>query len=127
MFELSGGDPLVAAIPQLEMQIKGELRLDSVQLAEQIVLCIQEGISNALRHGHATRINLTLEQQSNSIRIFLDDNGRGLVAGSNNGTGLQGMRERLSTYGALVELSALAQGCRLAISFNPSVKEIAHD
>lgn len=118
---------LLAHIPQLEIQIEGELRLDSVQLAEQIVLCIQEGISNALRHGHATRINLMLEQQSNEIKISLDDNGRGLVAGAGNGTGLQGMRERLSTYRGLVELSALAQGCRLAISLNSNFKEIVDD
>ena len=113
---------LVVHIPQIEIQIEGELQLDAMQLAEQIVLCIQEGISNALRHGQATRINLTLEQQSNSIQIFLDDNGRGLVAGSGsgsgNGTGLQGMRERLAAYGGLVELSVLTQGCRLAILFN---------
>jgi len=118
---------LVIHIPQLEMQVDGELQLDSVQLAEQIVLCIQEGISNALRHGHATRINLTLEQQSNFIKIFLDDNGRGLVAGSHNGTGLQGMRERFSAYDGHVELSALTQGCRLAVSLNTGVKEVAHD
>lgn len=118
---------LVVHIPQVELQIQGELQLDSVQFAEQIVLCIQEGISNALRHGHATSINLTLKQQSNAIQIFLDDNGRGLIAGSNNGTGLQGMRERLEPYGGLVELSMLTQGCRLAISCNPNLKEIAHD
>jgi glucose-6-phosphate-specific signal transduction histidine kinase len=68
-----------------------------------------------------------LEQQSNVIKIFLDDNGRGLVASSGNGSGLQGMRERLVSYGGLVELSVLAQGCRLAISFNPSFKEITND
>lgn len=118
---------LVVHIPQVELQIQGELQLDSVQFAEQIVLCIQEGISNALRHGHATSINLTLKQQSNAIQIFLDDNGRGLIAGSNNGTGLQGMRERLEPYGGLVELSMLTQGCRLAISCNLNIKEIAHD
>lgn len=118
---------LVAHIPQLELHIDGELQLDSVQLAEQIVLCIQEGISNALRHGHATRINLMLEQQANTIKIFLDDDGRGLVAGLHNGTGLQGMRERLSSYGGVIELSALAQGCRLAISLNAGIKEFVHD
>ncbi len=113
---------LVAHIPQMEMQIEGELQLDSVQLAEQIVLCIQEGISNAVRHGQAIRINLMLEQQSNSIKIFLDDNGRGLIAGANNGTGLQGMRERLVPYGGQVALSALTQGCRLAISLSTNNK-----
>jgi len=118
---------LAANIPRVELHIEGELQLDSVQLAEQIVLCIQEGISNALRHGQATRINLILEQHSQVIKIFLEDNGRGFTSGSENGTGLQGMRERLSTYGGLVELSALIQGCRLSISLTTDSKEVAHD
>ncbi len=120
---------LLVHIPQLEMHIEGELQLDSVHLAEQIVFCIQEGISNALRHGKATRINLVLEQQSGVIKIFLDDNGRGLVAGSNNGTGLEGMRERLAAYGGSAELSELAQGCRLAISLTSvtGFKDLTHD
>ncbi|HOY21865.1 MAG TPA: histidine kinase [Cellvibrio sp.] len=118
---------LVVHIPQLEMQIEGELQLDSVQLAEQIVLCIQEGISNALRHGQATSINLMLEQQSNEIKISLEDNGSGLIAGLNNGTGLQGMRERLAPYAGVVELSAPVQGCRLAISLHTGIKEFVHD
>lgn len=117
---------LAAHIPRLELYIEGELQLDSVQLAEQIVLCIQEGISNAVRHGQASRINLILKQQSHAIQIFLDDNGRGLAAGSGNGTGLQGMRERLCSYSGLVELLPIAQGCRLAISLN-SGKEVMHD
>jgi signal transduction histidine kinase len=116
---------LVAHIPQLEVNIEGELQLDSVRLAEQIVLCIQEGISNALRHGRATRINLILQQESSSINIFLDDNGCGLVASASNGIGLQGMRERLCAYGGYVELSPLMQGCRLVISLQ--AKEVAHD
>lgn len=107
---------LAANIPRLEIHIEGELQLDSVQLTEQLLLCIQEGISNALRHGHATRINLQLEQQASSIRVILDDNGVGLAAGSNNGTGLHGMRERISPYGGGVELLAHGQGCRLVIS-----------
>ncbi|MFO1389936.1 sensor histidine kinase [Cellvibrio sp.] len=122
---------LLVHIPQLQVNIEGELQLDSVQLAEQIVFCIQEGISNALRHGGATRINLTLEQQACAINIFLEDDGRGLVAGSHNGTGLEGMRERLAPYGGSVELSKLAQGCRLAISLttasNNGCKDLPND
>lgn len=122
---------LLVHIPQFQVNIEGELQLDSVQLAEQIVFCIQEGISNALRHGGATRINLTLEQQAGVINIFLEDNGRGLVAGSHNGTGLDGMRERLAPYGGSVELSRLAQGCRLAISLttasNTGSKDLPDD
>ncbi|GGY66289.1 hypothetical protein GCM10011613_07760 [Cellvibrio zantedeschiae] len=118
---------LAANIPQLGLDIRGELHLDSVQLAEQLVLCIQEGISNALRHGRATRINVLLQQQSNSIQIMLDDNGNGLAASTAHGTGLRGMRERLAVYDGSVELLALAEGCRLMISLNTDTKEAAHD
>ena len=122
---------LAAHIPQLEVHIEGDLRLESVQLAEQLVLCIQEGMSNALRHGSATKIVLSLNQQE-QITLQLDDNGRGLHTSKHSGVGLQGMRERLSLYQGTVALSSLTQGCRLTITLNPNIanntpKEIQHD
>jgi signal transduction histidine kinase len=118
---------LAANIPQLDLDIGGELHLDSVQLAEQLVLCIQEGMSNSLRHGRANHIKLVLEQQLNLVKIVLDDNGSGLTGRKDEGTGLRGMRERLAAYGGQVELRAMPDGCRLVISLNVMRAEFAHD
>ncbi len=107
---------LVARLPTVTLFIDGELHIQSPQLAEQLILILQEGISNALRHGHADTIQLRFFQEGKDIRIFLDDNGKGCDNFPNHGTGLIGMRERLAPYNGTIELSPLKKGCRLAIS-----------
>ncbi len=117
-------------MPQVNMQVSGALELESVQLAEQLVLCLQEGISNAVRHGRANQLELSLAQQGELITISLADNGCGLYphdggdptnASSANinacqGAGLTGMSERLAAYQGHVQLLPQQQGCRLVIS-----------
>lgn len=107
---------LVLRLPQLQLTIEGELQLESAELAEQLLLCIQEGISNALRHGHATRINLSLQQQKKHITILLDDNGCGCGDKINPGSGLLGINERLQGFNGSVTLTPLVQGACLCIS-----------
>lgn len=107
---------LIARLPNVSLHVEGELQIQSSQLAEQLILCLQEGISNALRHGHASGIHLGFHQEGKHIRIFLDDNGKGCDNLPNNGTGLVSMRERLAPYNGTVELSPLTTGCRLTIS-----------
>lgn len=118
---------LASHIPQLQLNIVGELKLESVQLAEQLVLCIQEAISNALRHGHATQITIDLTQTSDEITIVVDDNGRGLNPTKEFGVGIVGMRERLSAYDGRVELIEKTLGCRLLIQLNLHSRELMHD
>lgn len=107
---------LGARLPNITLQTKGELQIQSPQLAEQLILCLQEGISNSLRHGQADKIQVTFYQEEKNIRIFLDDNGKGCDNLSNSGTGLIGMCERLAPYQGIAELSPLTTGCRLTIS-----------
>lgn len=108
---------LMLRLPQLQLSIEGELQLESAQLAEQLLLCIQEGISNAVRHGHATQLKLSLAQHDDSIRLLLDDNGQGCVANINAGSGLLGMNERLQPFNGVINLTPLPpQGSRLDIT-----------
>jgi len=103
-------------LPQLQLDIEGDLQLESAQLAEQLLLCIQEGISNAVRHGQATKLKLSLEQHNESIRLLLDDNGRGCADNIKFGSGLPGMRERMQSFNGIVKLTPLPhQGSRLSI------------
>lgn len=118
---------LLAHIPQVKLTIVGTVQLDSVRLAEQLVLCVQEGISNALRHGKATQLKLTLEQGAGLITLLLDDNGRGLLGTMAEGSGLIGMRERLRDYAGVVSLQAQQLGCRLSISCATKMRDAAHD
>ena len=54
-----------------------------------------EFIANSLKHAHATRIALTLDNHHESVRFELTDNGRG-GADPSRGTGLLGIQHRAS-------------------------------
>ncbi|MGD8401051.1 MAG: sensor histidine kinase [Bacillota bacterium] len=56
---------------------------------------VQEGITNALRHGKATLIAISFCREHGGVRIRIKDNGKSLTQTPQEGYGLQGMRERV--------------------------------
>jgi len=103
-------------------QIKVELELGDAPLnfgaeANLVVFrLVQEGMTNALRHGRATLISVSLAKVRDGLSIIIKDNG----CGSGNtvptlGYGLLGMEERLARLGGTLEVSSLAgAGFKLA-------------
>jgi signal transduction histidine kinase len=65
---------------------------------------VQEGLTNALKHAHASQAEVGLEYGSDQLRIEVRDNGHGAGAVNGNGHGLIGVRERVKLYGG--EMSA---------------------
>jgi two-component system sensor histidine kinase UhpB len=81
---------------------------DTVDLT--VYRCVQEALTNAIRHGHATSCIVHLEEaiapdggasSGKPIRILLTirDNGTGLKPGTEIGFGLAAMRERVLSVG----------------------------
>ena len=64
-------------------------------------LALREGVTNVVRHSHASQCRLTLRQADRFCELELADNGQGgaMVEGS----GLKGMRERVEAIGGKVE------------------------
>jgi signal transduction histidine kinase len=65
----------------------------------------REAISNAARHSNATTIVVALDQEEDSIRLRIADNGRGfnpLTVDSSVHFGLQLMRERAELAGGIL-------------------------
>jgi signal transduction histidine kinase len=56
---------------------------------------VQEGITNALRHGKATLIEVAFNREYGGVRIRIKDNGKCLTQNPQEGYGLMGMRERV--------------------------------
>ncbi|KAA0958582.1 histidine kinase [Planococcus sp. ANT_H30] len=58
---------------------------------------VQEGISNAIRHGKSNVITVEMEWLSEQVKIMVTDNGTGFDQGivKNQSFGLAGMRERI--------------------------------
>ena len=61
---------------------------------------VQEGISNAIRHGDPGTIEVTIECDDEIATIVVEDNGRGFSTGVPHfGFGLTGMRQRVFSLG----------------------------
>lgn len=74
---------------------------------------VQEAVSNAIRHGQPSRIDVSLRQSGDDLLIAVSDDGRGLPANAMTTAtfGLRGMRERAEGLGGDLRIgSAAASG-----------------
>lgn len=117
---------LMTRLPGVELKMNGLLPISSTELAQELVLVLQEGISNAVRHGKAHYLWLSMTQEGKKMRLILRDNGGGRRCSPSKGSGLQGMNERLGPFDGKVELKInelnerghLPSGTELHISCN---------
>lgn len=76
---------------------------------------VQEGLTNALRHGHATRVRILLWIQQGCVQIIVLDNGSGATK-IIKGLGLAGMEERISKMrGTVHAMNAPEGGFQLTV------------
>jgi signal transduction histidine kinase len=59
---------------------------------------VQEGLTNALKHAHATQAEVALRYASGQLGIEVSDNGRGAAKDDGRGHGLIGIHERVKLY-----------------------------
>jgi signal transduction histidine kinase len=75
--------------------------------AEAIVRCVQEAITNAIRHARAEALAIELKRDGQGpVVITAEDNGRG--GPFRMGHGLTGMRERFELLGGSLAVSSTA-------------------
>jgi len=108
---------LISQLPDCQLTVNSLPEINSLQLKQQLMFCLQEGISNALRHGKANQFIFSSAKNDNHLVIELSDNGAGLAANNNQdfGSGLTGMKERLANFSGQVELITDESGCTLKI------------
>ena len=77
---------------------------------------LQEGLTNAFRHGKADRVLVHLQQAGDMIILNITDNGRGSgSSGISEGVGLAGMRERVEFMGGTIHFRNLSGGFKLTV------------
>jgi two-component system sensor histidine kinase UhpB len=87
---------------------------DAIDLT--IYRCVQEGLTNAIRHAAAAHIRVNLDEARNEassaarIDLAIEDDGRGIDPQKPAGFGLRGMQERVRALGGECELEAAAGG-----------------
>lgn len=99
----------------------GELTLE-IDTCGQLFRIAQEAVSNALRHGRASQIIVSLEGSGDKVLLSVTDNGAGLpaTARTKNGMGLRIMDYRARMIGAKFDIQNLpAGGARAVCILNP--------
>ena len=120
---------LDASIAQAADEVAGRegvrLRLDLAPgieapdaVHDALMRIVREAVSNAIRHGAANSVAITLSN-TRGVRLTVEDDGSGLSGaepGGAGGFGLVSMRERAEALGGTVELSSgVGGGARLVV------------
>jgi signal transduction histidine kinase len=93
------------------------------QVQQNLLRIAQEAISNAIRHGNPTFLNVLLQSNSTELVLEIDDNGTGIAMaqlGSSEGFGLGNMRERARQLGAELDIRTAPGGGTSVIVRLPS-------
>jgi two-component system, NarL family, sensor histidine kinase UhpB len=107
--------------PQLAIQTRIELGASALgaELALTLYRAAQEGITNALRHGQAQRLELDLHADAGRLTLTLTDDGRGLPPAGWQRPGHYGLRwlaERVQALQGTLRVDAVApHGVRLEV------------
>lgn len=119
---LSGDDVVRRAIQAHETHSRARIKagisgLDVSSQASKICIYrfVQEALSNATRHAHASEISVEASQDEHGVRIAVVDNGQGFIrTPADSGLGLAGLEERLAGLGGRLDIvSKIGLGTRI--------------
>ena len=86
---------------------RGMILLPSVE--EMLFHIAEEALNNALKHGLATAVSVTLSQSANHVKMIVEDNGSGFDETNlqdSGGLGLTTMRERAALLGGSLTIDS---------------------
>lgn len=91
--------------PAIHLALEPGVSLEDPEKAHALVRCVQEVITNAVRHAQADNLWIRLEATPEGIAVHARDDGRG-VREVRAGNGLRGMRERLEQLGGRLQVQS---------------------
>jgi signal transduction histidine kinase len=71
---------------------------------------VQEGLTNALKHAHASHADVTVRYRRDELELEVADDGKGPATTNGHGHGLVGIRERAKIYGGEMSAGAAPAG-----------------
>lgn len=92
--------------PQITFRTDIEDARFPASIEEAAFRILQEGMSNAVRHGNPSTIELTAQRtEDGALRVVISDDGSGIAATSTRGFGLVGMKERVAALGGRLSVN----------------------
>ncbi|HET7299770.1 MAG TPA: ATP-binding protein, partial [Oleiagrimonas sp.] len=99
---------LVEGLPALDvhLELPPRFAVEDPRRAQTLLRCMQEIVTNTVRHAGARNLWLRFERVSgNQLHLMARDDGRGAIH-IQPGNGLSGMRERLAEFGGRLEIAS---------------------
>lgn len=96
------------------------------QIAITLYRAIHEGVTNVVRHAHASELSVSMAKARDDVVSTVTDNGVGMTSTGNQpaGLGLRGIRDRLKgLHGELEVRSTPGGGTRLIITIPVAIRE----
>lgn len=104
------------ALAAADIQLNCELNYQQLpaKIENTLSLILREAATNILRHAAATECHISLQQTPELVQLVITDNGCADLSNLTQGSGLHGMRERVSALAGEFKLSS-ETGLRLDI------------
>ncbi len=104
----------------IDIQEKGFSRRLPADIETALYRCIQEALTNTVRHASASKVAIEMLKNSNEVSADIQDNGKGFDPGhlkfNSKGVGLAGIRERVKLLGGKLKINAApGRGVRISI------------
>jgi signal transduction histidine kinase len=100
---LGGLEALLDEVGRAGLPVRLHIDGEAVPLPRAIDLSayriVQEGLTNALKHAHASRADVTVRYAADELQVEVRDDGAGGSPSNGLGHGLVGVRERVKIYG----------------------------
>ena len=115
---------LLRRIPELEahVDLPEELTIAEPERAHAAFRCVQEALTNVLKHADATNVWISGRHEAGDLELRVDDDGRGARA-LEPGKGLRGMRERIEGVGGKLEVMARKGGGTTVLARIPTKED----
>jgi signal transduction histidine kinase len=81
----------------------------------QLLRIAQEALTNVLKHGRASRVQVRVSQADGILRLEVEDDGGGRAAARAGGRGLRNMKERARQLGGTLDVLARPGGTCVAL------------
>ncbi len=106
------------ASTRVELDIDADARDLSPRVAHALLRCVQEAVTNSVRHARAAHVVVRLavvgEADNREVQLSIDDDGGG-AANLRPGNGLKGMAERMAELGGSMQVQPRKPGLRIEL------------
>ncbi|MGM9482605.1 sensor histidine kinase [Roseateles sp. NT4] len=108
------------ASTRIELALDDAARDLGPRAAHALLRCVQEGVTNSVRHANARRVHVELRGEGDEIAVSIDDDGRGAPSWRDGraegfGNGLSGMTERMTELGGQMCVTRTSPGFRIEL------------